>query len=349
MNNWRNILANPETTIRKTIEIIDVSAMQIALVVGNNNKLLGTVTDGDIRRGILNGVTIDDEIYKIMNPNPVVANADDSSETVMSLMKNRRIHQLPLVDHNGNLVGVKTLDEILQSSILANPVVLMAGGLGSRLRPFTDDCPKPLLKVGSKPLLETIIKNFIEYGFHKFYISLNYKAEMIETHFGDGSQWGIDIAYIRETERKGTAGALALLPEVPNTPLIVMNGDVLTKVNFPLLLNFHSEHNAVATMCVREYSFQVPFGVVKTDQHRLTFIEEKPEYNFFVNAGIYVLDPSVLESIPCDSHFDMPQLFENLLERGKEAVVFPVREYWLDIGRVGDLERANKEFDEHFG
>ncbi|MGQ9826160.1 MAG: nucleotidyltransferase family protein, partial [Desulfotomaculales bacterium] len=229
-----------------------------------------------------------------------------------------------------------------------NVVVIMAGGLGSRLRPLTDECPKPLLKVGGKPLLETILENFLEYGLYNFYFSVNYRAEMIREYFGDGSRWGANIEYINEEKRLGTAGALSLLPEKPKNTVLVMNGDLLTKINFEHLLDFHADTKADATMCVKEYNFQIPYGVVKTDRHRLIEIEEKPVKTFFISAGIYAIEPAVIDLIPRNTYFDMPGLFEKLIKENREAAVFPIREYWLDIGHKEDFERANGEFSEVF-
>lgn len=224
----------------------------------------------------------------------------------------------------------------------------MAGGLGRRLQPLTNECPKPLLKVGGKPILEIILENFVEQGFNRFHIAVNYKAEMIESYFGNGSRWGIDLSYLREHERMGTAGALSLLPGGLTQPLIVMNGDLLTRINFRQLLSFHAEHHAQATMCVRDYDFQIPYGVVKIEKHRLTGIEEKPVHHCFVSAGIYVLQPDVISLIPRNTFFDMPDLFAEMIRQQKETAVFPIREYWLDIGRMDDFERAVGEYERHF-
>jgi NDP-sugar pyrophosphorylase family protein len=239
---------------------------------------------------------------------------------------------------------VELLDYLLEAPERENWVVLMAGGLGTRLAPLTDNCPKPLLKVGNKPILETIIENFISHGFKRFYLSVNYKAEMIEEYFGDGSRWGAEIRYLREDKKMGTAGALGLIPEPLTQPFLVMNGDLLTKVNFSQLLNFHQEQNAHATMCVREYDFQVPYGVVSVDKHRIKSIEEKPVHRFFVNAGIYVLDPEAVSLIPADMPYDMTSLFEQMTANEREVIAFPVREYWLDIGHRDDFERAAGDF-----
>lgn len=349
MKKWRNILVNPMSTLIDTIRIIDSAALQIALVVDDAGRLLGTVTDGDIRRAILRGLTLDEPVARVMNPAPTVARVNEDRQEILAVMKAKNLRQIPVLDDAGRVVGIEILEELLKGGRKENLVVLMAGGLGSRLRPLTQDCPKPLLRVGSRPILETILHNFIEYGFERFYISVNYKADMIKQYFGDGSRWYVQIEYIEEEERLGTAGPLSLLPEKPVHPLLVMNGDLLTRVNFDQLLSFHLDNRAQATMCVREFDLQVPYGVVKMDGHRLLGIDEKPVHRFFVNAGIYVLQPAVLELLPRGVYFDMPDLFARLVAQRQETAVFPVREYWLDIGRLSDYERANGEFEAVFG
>lgn len=348
MKDWKKVLVSPDTSIREAIRVIDQGALKIALVVDAGTRLVGTVSDGDVRRGILKGCDLENPVLQIMNTSPTVAGKYDGSEKVLGLMRQKQIYQIPLVDNNGVVVGLKVIDTILNTPHRENRVVLMAGGLGSRLKQLTSDIPKPLLKVGDKPILETILDNFITHGFNHFFISVNYRSELIEKHFGDGSRWGVRIDYLREDKKLGTAGALGLLPKTPSEPILVMNGDVLTKVNFEQLLEFHTEHKAAATMCVREYDFQVPYGVVKLDNHRIVSIEEKPIQRFFVNAGIYVLEPEVLEMIPHGTYLDMPTLFGTLVTQERETAVFPIREYWLDIGRIDDFEQAQTDFAEVF-
>lgn len=345
---WMEICLLPTTPIIKVIEIIDASSLQIALVVDDNKKLLGTVTDGDIRRGIIKGIQLDAPVHYIMNRRPIVVKTNVSRQELITTMRIAQVRHIPIIDDIGTVVDLAVFEEVYRKETLDNWVVLMAGGLGSRLRPLTDNCPKPLLKVGDKPILETILESFIEHGFRKFYVTVNYRAEMIEHYFRDGSQWGAEIRYIREEKPLGTAGALSLLQDMNDQPFFVMNGDLLTKVNFRQLLDFHLEQKAVATMCVREYNFQVPFGVVKTDQQRLIQIDEKPVQSFFVNAGIYVIDPKVVKIIPQNTFFDMPDVFNQIMQQHQETAVFPIREYWLDIGHLSDFERANGEFDEVF-
>jgi dTDP-glucose pyrophosphorylase len=344
----KRITVKPSSTILETMEIIDKGAVQIAFVVDEDFRLLGTVTDGDIRRGLLRGIALHDSVDKVMNNNPFYVMNTESPSKVLSLSKRKKLNQIPIVDKNKRLIDVKFVDRLVGKSILTNPVVLMVGGLGTRLKPLTDTTPKPLLKVGNKPILETILESFVEHGFQTFFFTVNYKSEMIIDYFGDGSRWGVEIEYIHESKRLGTAGALSLFRDKLTEPFIVMNGDILTKVNFRQLLNFHKRQNAVGTMCVRNYEYQVPYGVIKTKGQNLTAIEEKPVHQYFVNAGIYALNPSATQYIPDNTFFDMPQLFEELIRKNEKTVAFPVREYWLDIGKMNDFERANIDYINEF-
>lgn len=348
MKNWRDILVRKDATILESIKVIDAGAIQIALVVDDDRRLIGTVTDGDIRRAILRNVPLTEPVATAMNPQPTTVRMDEDRETVLAKMRVKQLRQIPVLDDDGRVVSVEVMEELLGSARRPNWVVLMAGGAGTRLYPLTEDCPKPLLKVGNKALLETIVENFVQYGFHRFFISVNYKAEMILEHFGDGSRWGIDIQYLHERRKLGTAGCLSLLPERPTEPFFVMNGDLLTNVNFNHLLEFHREHKAAATMCVREYDFQVPYGVVRLDEHKVLSIDEKPIHRFFVNAGIYVLEPKALDVVEAERSLDMTTLLETMMGNGEETSVFPIREYWRDIGRPDDFEQANGEFPRVF-
>lgn len=348
MKDWRATLLSPESNLRRAVEVIDASALQIALVVDEEQRLLGTVTDGDVRRAILRGLSLDDPAARVMNPNPATAREQDDRETLLALMRQRRIHQVPVLDARWRVVGLEVIDDLLKPRERTNAVLLMAGGVGSRLRPLTEDTPKPLLRVGPRPILETILEAFVQHGFGRFFLSVNYMAEQVEKHFGDGSKWGVRIEYLREKERLGTAGGLSLLPETPTEPLFVMNGDLVTRINFAHLLDFHIEQAAAATMCVREYEMQVPYGVIETRSHRILDIREKPTERYLVNAGIYVLQPEALGLIPVGEYFDMPDLFKRLIARGDETAVFPVREYWMDIGRPDDFDQANGQYAEVF-
>ncbi|MBO6518925.1 MAG: nucleotidyltransferase family protein [Rhodospirillales bacterium] len=343
MKDYVHLCLDSKGSVADAARILDQGVPKICLVV-EEGKLLGTITDGDIRRGLLSGVLFDAPAIQVMNANPRTAQEDSNLDAVKPMMTALGIH-VPLLDGDGRLTGLLTLDELAHDDRPHdNWVVLMAGGLGERLRPLTNTTPKPLLQVGDKPLLQSILENFIQQNFSKFYIAVNYQSEAIKQHFGDGSEWGVTIRYIEEPHRMGTAGALTLLPELPTTPVIVMNGDLVTRVSFQDLLDFHAEQEAKATMCVREYDFQVPFGVISLEGHRIMSIDEKPLHHFFVNAGIYVLDPDVIARIPEGERHDMTQVFEGIITAGEETAAFPVHEYWLDIGRIDDLERAKSDF-----
>lgn len=348
MKNWFQVAVSPFLSIKDVVDVIDKSSLQIALVVDQDNCLLGTVTDGDVRRGLLKGLKLEDSVDNIYNKNPFFVNKNTDRESLYLLMKRNFIKQVPVVDENNRVVELVVLKELLHKKVKKNPVIIMAGGLGSRLRPLTNDCPKPLLKVGGKPILEIIVEKFIEEGFENFYFSVNYKAEMIKKYFGDGSKWNISIGYLEEDKKLGTAGSLSLIPIKPQESIIVMNGDLLTKVNFNHLLSFHTENKSFATMCVRDYEIQIPYGVVKIKNADLLDIQEKPVNSFFVNAGIYVLNPDVLDMVPSGKYYDMTDLFNKIIKRNLKSSVFPIKEYWLDIGRVQDFEAANFEYGQLF-
>ena len=346
--NWKKSVVLPAASVKDVMQVMDKSALQIVFVVDEDNRLLGAVTDGDVRRSILRGGDLSQPVATIMNIHPISALQGTERAALLRLMKAKTVRQIPLVDEENHLVGLAQMEELLYRPRRDNAVVLMAGGLGTRLRPLTDKIPKPLLKVGTKPILETILESFLDAGFHRFYFAVNYKSQMIEDYFGDGSRFGAEIAYLHENKRMGTAGALFFLPEQPKAPILVMNGDLLTKVDFGALLDYHIEQGATATMAVREYNYQVPYGVIDFDGEQITGIREKPSYSFFVNAGIYVLSPEAVAQVNKEEFFDMPQLFDELVTAGKKTTVFPVREYWLDIGRMDDFQRAQEEYGELF-
>ena len=349
MKDWRKALVKPTMSIRQTISVIDSAALQLALVVGDDRRLLGTVTDGDVRRAILRGVSLDEPVTAIMNASPTVAYLGASREEIRSLLERRNLQHIPVVDESGRVVDVVVLSEMLRPQERPNWVVLMAGGEGTRLRPLTEDRPKPMLPVGSKPLLETILNQFLSYGFRRFFISVRYKAELIEAYFGDGSKWGAEIHYLREKKPLGTAGCLSLLPSRPDAPLVVMNGDLLTNVNFTQLLAFHDHLQAHVTLCVREHHVRVPYGVVQVNDNRLVSLTEKPVQRYFINAGIYVLEPAVLKWVPRNKAMDMTELIKLLLERNHLIGTFPIHEYWTDIGHMEDYLRAQEEIAVVFG
>jgi dTDP-glucose pyrophosphorylase/predicted transcriptional regulator len=344
VQDWKKTLIRKDATIQEAIEAIDDSVLKVALVIDEDRTLLGTVTDGDVRRGILDGISTDQSVKKVMNEEPFTVSEEDRNEKVIQLMKEHSIQQVPVVDETNRVVDLKILDEFFQSNQLDNPVVIMAGGLGTRLRPITREKPKPMVEVGGKPIMETLIRRLIEEGFHRFYITVNYMADKIKNYFGDGSKWGIDITYVEENEKLGTAGGLSLLDFTPEKPFLLMNSDLLTTISFSQLIDFHVDKGAPATMCVQEYDLSVPFGVVELRDQEIIAMHEKPTETYFVNAGIYVLNPAVLELIPNQECFHVSELFQKLLADSRKPVAFPIREYWMDVGRPEDLEAARSEY-----
>ncbi|MGK7873274.1 MAG: nucleotidyltransferase family protein [Xenococcaceae cyanobacterium] len=345
MNDWKEVVVSREMVLREAIAKIDRSGLQLALVLNPDETLAGVLSDGDIRRAILAGKSLQVSVSEVMNPQPTAVPASMPCRKMLALMRRKVIHHLPLIGEDNRVVGLATLDDLIGVVERPNWVVLMAGGLGTRLQPLTNECPKPLLTVGGKPILEIIVESFAEQGFKQIFLSVNYKAEMIQDYFGEGDRWGVQLTYLHEKERLGTAGALSLLPERPTAPIIVINGDILTRTSFDSLLKFHEVQGAVATMAVREYDFQVPYGVVRMDGTRIEAIEEKPVQRFFVNAGIYALSPEVLDYLPGKTFFDMPTLFERLIAANQPTAAYSLREYWLDIGRIDEFERAQREWE----
>jgi len=347
MGNIQNILVNQDISIRDALKIIDKSSKQICLVV-ENEKLIGTLTDGDIRRGFLNGLDLDSSIKSIVCKTPTICSPEDSKEKILMAAITNKLHQIPIVDNKGGLVGLKEIDELLKPKSKTNSVVLMVGGLGTRLRPLTENTPKPMLEVGGKPILQTIIKGFAKSGFTNITMCLGYKSNVIQDFFKDGKAFEVNIDYIVEDKRMGTAGALTLLEKGFNEPFFVMNGDLLTNIDYEKMLDFHQINNSKATMCVREYDIEVPYGVVNIDNENIVSIEEKPIHSFFVNAGIYLLEPECIDLIPKNEFYDMPTLFEKLIDVKEKTVSFPLKEYWLDIGRLEDFKKANIDYQTVF-
>jgi len=343
------ILLSETATLRDAMAAIDSGARQIALVTDPKGKLVATVTDGDIRRGLLRGLGLDAPVSAVMAVHYVTMQASEGRDAAKQILQSAKLHQLPVIDAEGRPVDLIHIDDLSGLTRLETRVVLMAGGLGTRLMPLTETVPKPMLHVGGKPMLELILRNFTDQGFHNFTISLNYRGEMIRDHFGDGSRFNARIDYVEETTRLGTVGALSLLDTPPESPFIVMNGDLLTSIPFNALVRFHEEVGSVGTMCARDYQMQVPYGVIEVEDTALRRIVEKPTYSYFVNAGIYVLSPQALHHVPKGQFYDMPTLFEQILKSGEKASVFPIREYWMDIGRPEDLTQARNEYDAVFG
>jgi dTDP-glucose pyrophosphorylase len=348
MKNWEIILVNPELSLREALEIIDKAGTRMVLVVDANRRLLGTLSDGDVRRGLLRGLTLTDQVAQSMHVNPIVAKSDEDMPAIIASMRSRGVYQMPIVDPQGVVIGLQTIEDLLTTPKRNNWVVIMAGGRGTRLAELTSETPKPMLKVGSRPLLETIILNFSQQGFQRIMLAVGYRAKQIEDHFGDGSSFGVDISYLREAKPLGTAGALSLLTDQPTLPLVVTNADLLTKEDYGHMLDRHVESKADGTMAVRTYDMQVPFGVVRENGTGIEAIEEKPVQSFIVNAGMYVLSPLSLGLIPRNVAFDMPSLFDAMMQHGMATRCHHIDGYWLDIGRMADYKRANVDFAEIF-
>jgi dTDP-glucose pyrophosphorylase len=337
-----------DSTIINALSAINSGSVKIALVVDSDNKLLGTLSDGDIRRALLGKKTLNETIENVYFKNPTTANKGSSKEDLLHLCLINGIAQVPVVDEDRKVIDLFIINDGTLKKQHENHVILMAGGLGTRLRPLTKNTPKPMLEVGGKPILETIVRCFVDSGFTNITMCLGYKSNIVQDYFQDGSDFGANIDYIDEEKRMGTAGALTLLEERLDNPFFVMNGDLLTNIDFEKMLDFHVEYNSKATMCVREYDIEVPYGVVNVANENITSIEEKPIHRFFVNAGIYLLEPDCIDLIPDNEFYDMPTLFEELIATKEKVVSFPLQEYWLDIGRIADYERANIEYFSKF-
>lgn len=348
-NDYTSVIVTGDAPILKAIELINESTYKLVLVCDTSGVLQGVITDGDIRRAILAHTSLEASVSLIMCKTPTYAFLGTPTREMIALMESKKIQALPILDKFHRVVGIETyMHAASRRQVQKSPVFLMAGGFGTRLRPLTQNCPKPLLKIGPRPLLESILLSFVEHGFDTFYISIHYLGDQVKEYFGDGRKWGVSITYVEETSPLGTAGALSLIKEPVSAPVIVMNGDLLTKVDFRALLDFHESTHASATMCVREYTMQVPYGVIELDGSRIVSIKEKPEHHYFVNAGIYVLSPNVVNGLTLGERVDMPDLMTKQVELGESVSTFPLHEYWLDIGRLGDFERAQQEFIEYF-
>lgn len=344
---WLETVLDNTVSVGKVIQTLNISALKIVLIKDSSNKLIGTVTDGDIRRGLLTGLQLDSPIDSVINKNPFVVPPNVNKDTVLNLMQMNKIQQIPIIDHQGNLIGLHVWDDLVTAQERSNLFVIMAGGRGMRLRPFTDNCPKPLLRVHGKPILEHIIERAISYGYKNFLISINYLGELIEEYFEDGRKFGVSIKYIRESNYLGTAGSLGLIDEQIERDIIVTNGDAITDIDFNQMLDFHMEHKAAATMAVRTHEWQNPYGVIKTQGAQIKEILEKPIYQSLVNAGCYVLHPSVLNVIQKNEYIDMTTLIEQMVQAGKISVAFPIHESWFDIGTSDDFIALNKKKERH--
>jgi dTDP-glucose pyrophosphorylase/CBS domain-containing protein len=339
----------PHRSIREALGRIDKNEKGIVLVTDEEGRLVGTITDGDVRRAMLAGERLDAPLKDLLArkasslyAEPVTAPVETERPELLQLMRNHVVRQIPLLDPERRVAGLVTLDELVPDQVFPLQAVIMAGGPGTRLRPLTDEVPKPMLPVGDRPLMEVIIEQLRQSGIHRVNIATHYKSEKITSYFGDGKEFGVKLSYVTEDQPLGTAGALGLM-DSPQEPLLVINGDILTRMNFRAMLDYHRENEADLTVAVRKYDLQVPFGVVECEGQNVCRLQEKPSLSFLVNAGIYLLEPIVHRHIANGEHLDMTDLIERLLEKGSTVVSFPIVEYWLDIGEHADYERAQED------
>jgi dTDP-glucose pyrophosphorylase/CBS domain-containing protein len=353
VKNVRDVLVSPSISIRELLERIDRAAIGIALVVDQDDRLIDTITDGDVRRAILAALDVSLPVQRLIDTKdrgslaaPLTSPVGSSDAELLHLMRAFSVRHIPLVDHRGRVVDVALLSDLVKEPDRPLTAVVMAGGFGTRLRPLTDDVPKPMLPIGDRPLLAHIIGQLRAAGIRQLNVTTHYKADAISDHFGNGEHFGVDIRYVHEDLPLGTAGALALV-EATDQPLLVMNGDILTRVDFGAMHDFHRQHGADMTVGVRQYQIKVPYGVVETDAVVVTGVSEKPTISHFINAGLYLINPDVRTLVPDGRRFDMTDLIHEAIARGRRVVCFPIREYWLDIGQMTDYERAQIDVDAH--
>lgn len=330
-------------TIWDALAVIDAGAAEIAFVVDGSGKVVGTVTDGDVRRALLRGLTLGSSIVEIVNRKFVAVGPEAGRAEVLDLMRARTLSQIPVLDAAGRLAAMHLLREIVGAAERPNWAVVMAGGRGERLRPLTDSLPKPMVQVAGRPILERIVLHLVGFGIRRIFLAVNYMSEVIEAHFGDGRELGCALEYLREARPLGTGGALSLLPELPKHPLLVMNGDLVTQFDAGRMLGRHEETGSKITIGVHEYAHRVPYGVVEIEADRIVSLSEKPTMTWLANAGIYVLEPEIVKRVPDDCSFPLPSLVESCLDRGEPVGYFPIEDAWADIGRPLELLAATGE------
>jgi dTDP-glucose pyrophosphorylase len=339
---WEKAVLPLNETIGQAVRVLNETGLKIILVINSQNEFQGTISDGDIRRGLLKGLDFNSPIDEVTHRNALVAPLEMGRKMILQLMAINKIQQIPVIDDCQRVVGLHTWDEISVHQDRDNIFVIMAGGRGKRLNPQTENCPKPLLIVQGKPILEHIIERAKIEGFRNFVISLKYLGEMIEDYFGNGEKFGISIKYLKEPFPMGTAGALSLLSPIPEIPFIVTNGDVISDIQYGDFLDFHINNGADATMAVKLYEWQNPFGVIQTDGFRIVGYEEKPITQTKINAGVYILEPHAVGLLEPTKFCDMPTLFERLRENSAKLAAYPLHENWVDVGQPDDLSRLRE-------
>ncbi|MBY7023865.1 CBS domain-containing protein [Clostridium botulinum] len=341
--NIKNLIVPKDYSIKKALKMIDEGAKGIVFIVDYNESLIGTVTDGDIRRAILNDVQLNEEIGNIMHINPIRVKREMSRDEIKDIFIKKAIQVIPIVDNNNKVIDMITINDILLPCGKENKVIIMAGGLGTRLKNLTKEIPKPMLKVGNEPMLKHIMNNFKQYGYNKILLSVNYKSEIIENYFQDGFAYGVKIDYIKESKRMGTAGGIKLAERYVSDPFFVINGDVFTNLNVESMMNFHLENKFDITVGTRRHSFQIPYGVINTNENVITSIEEKPTINYLINAGIYCLNTEVIKFIPDDEYFEITDLINKCIKMGLKVGSYEIRDYWMDIGHLDEYNKVNED------
>jgi dTDP-glucose pyrophosphorylase len=344
-NVWQKVVMSSDNSIRDAFLVLNNERLGIALITDSGGILKGTVTDGDIRRGLLKGLTLESKLTEVLNSNPILADKNFNMRDVFNIMSKYKISQVPIVDKDMKLLGLHLMEEKVFPSTRANTVVIMAGGRGTRLLPFTEATPKPMLLVSGKPILENIIVQARNQGFKNFILAINYLGNIIEEYFGDGSFLDVNIKYVKETTPLGTAGALALLNPAPQDDLVVLNGDVISDINYADLLDFHLQNQAAGTMAVQPFEWINPYGIVQTEELEIIDFHEKPTMKFLINAGIYALSPMSLNLIKNSAPLQMPDLFIEIRKEGGKTIVYPVHEKWIDVGSKESLSEAMQFFD----
>ncbi len=336
------ILIPPTTPVKEAMGFLNRSPFNVVFAVTEEKEVVGCITDGDVRRGLLNNVNLNDPVDRIMRRNFIAASEGMAPAKVLDLIRGNGVRQIPVLNERGKLVDVYVLEDFIEDNNWQLPVIIMAGGRGTRLRPFTENTPKPLLKVGDRSVIERIVQNFVNIGAQDFFVTVNYLAEQVENHLGDGSRFGANIRYVREPQVLGTAGSLSLLRDDLKTDFLVVNGDMLTNVDLKLFYQFHQEHQSAATVCSKIFTVKVPYGVLKTEGKRVLGVEEKPDIALNVSSGIYLLSPKVLQYIDVNETLDMPHLIDRLIRAKLPVHSFQSVEPWLDIGSHEDFAKAQK-------
>ncbi|EHE0558890.1 NTP transferase domain-containing protein [Campylobacter upsaliensis] len=343
--NIESLKLSVNSSIEKALEIIGKERVRLGVVVGKKGEFLGIISDSNIRKALINGKTLKSKIKEIYTKNPITIAENTSKQKLLELSAKTDIYDFPVLNKKGEVVSIRSISSLLSTKKLPFYVILMAGGLGSRLKELTKETPKPMLKVGKKPILENIIQRLHAQGFEKFIFCVNYKRQIIEDYFKKGEEFDIKISYIKERKKLGTAGALSLIRQKMEQSFVVMNADILTELDFNELLKAHQKSGALMSVCVREFHHQVPYGVIKQKNGFITHIEEKPTQSFLVSAGIYVCEPQILELLEKNAYLDMPELIQKVMQKGR-ANTFLIEDYWIDIGRLEEFKRANDEIKE---